>query len=43
MSSDVDPFQGVKVEVISEGSTLRLYDDPEAAENAVIVGPFKRS
>ena len=30
MPSVFDPFRGVKVEVVSQGRSLDLYDDPEA-------------
>lgn len=31
--ADSAPFKGVEVEVISNGQSLPLYDDPDAAEN----------
>ena len=29
----MDHFQGITAEIISDGRVLKLYDDPDAAEN----------
>lgn len=33
MPPDSDPFQGLGVEVVSQGRTLKLYDDDDFDEN----------
>ena len=33
MPSPFDPFKGIKVEIVSEGSPLVHYDDPDSAED----------
>ena len=40
---DMDPFRGVKVEVLSQGCTLDLYDDPNSDETTINSDPFSRS
>ena len=36
-----DPFQGVKVELVSQGRVLDFYDDPDAEQDAKDVDSYR--
>lgn len=36
MPANIDPFRGLRVEVVSQGRSFDLYDDPDA--EGIIVG-----